>query len=140
MTQYSEIKNLDFDFLNKKLMSEEILKNIAQQIPNNNYESKIIYSLLEKIPYYGRNYDWNIGSILQHMLPATVFKEFKKFDSKRFLNSIGLTWVFWEYEIRDEFILQYLYEVLNCPTNEGAWRKSGFSIDRIKKNDKGIGK
>lgn len=133
MNLKNKIKNLDFDFLDDQLFSETKLKEIALLISGNKEENKIIYSFLEKIPNCGENYDWNIGSILQHLSSIKIFTEFKKFDSQKFLNSIGLSWVFGEFNLQDTSILNYLYNVLNKSKNEGAWWRSGFSIGKIKK-------
>jgi len=133
MNLKNKIKKLDFDFLDDQLFSETKLKEIALLISGNKEENEIIYSFLEKIPNYGENYDWNIGSILQHLSPIKIFTEFKKFDSKKFLNSIGLSWVFGEFNLQDASILNYLYNVLNKSKNEGAWWRAGFSIGKIKK-------
>ena len=94
MNLKSKIKNLDFGFLDNQEFPETKLKEIAQLISRNENEDKIIYSLLEKIPNYKKNYDWNVGSIFQHIFPINIFTEFKKFDSQRFLGSIGLSWVY----------------------------------------------
>ena len=129
----NKIKNLDFNFLDDQELPETKLKKIAQLIPLNKEGDKIIYSFLEKIPNYGKNYDWNVGSIFQHIHPNKIFIEFKKFDSRKFLDSIGLSWVFGEFNLKDEFILNYLYDILNESKNESAWWRAGFSIGKIKK-------
>jgi len=129
----NKINNLDFDFLDNQEFSEIKLKEIAQLIVGDENEDKIIYSFLEKIPNYGKNYDWNIGSIFQHISPIKIFTEFKKFNPQKFLDSIGLSWVFGEFNLQDEFILNYLYDILNKSKNTGAWWRAGFSIGKIKK-------
>jgi len=117
MNLRNKIKNLDFDFLDEKEFSEDELKKISKIIPLDKTGDLIIYSFLEKIPNYP---------------PVRIFNQFKKIDFKKFLNSIGLSWVFGEYYLRDEFILNYLYEVMNISQNESAWWRAGFSIGKIK--------
>jgi len=137
LTQYQNvlgttITSIDPSYLDNTIFPDCEIQHIADFIKSSEYPRQIIYSLLDNIPNYGKHYDWNIGNILQKIEPAIVITEFKKFNYIRFINSMGLTWACGEYELQDEFIIDFLYAVLNGTTNDNAWWRAGFAIGKIK--------
>ncbi|OHA47557.1 MAG: hypothetical protein A2541_02190 [Candidatus Taylorbacteria bacterium RIFOXYD2_FULL_36_9] len=124
----------DFDFLSKKIFSERELLKIAKIISEEKDESKkvIIFNLIDKISSYGKEYGWNVASILQHInsdLVITIFKNIQNIP--RLYNSIGLSWLFGEFNRRDQFVVDYLYAVVNYSTNSDAWWRAAFSLENI---------
>lgn len=126
------IKRGDFKILEETIYSEETLSKIAENILRSKNKDRIIFNLIENIPWRNHNYDWNIGSLLQHFKSDDVINEFKKFDTiARFYNSIGLAWVFGEFEVSDRDVTEYLYGVVCNSSNSDAWWRAAFSIEKI---------
>ena len=114
-----KIGNISFnnlDFLDKVIYSEKDLLVISNILLKEKEESKnvIIYNMIDKISLYGKKYDWNIASILQHIhsdLVITIFKNIPNLP--RLYNSIGPSWLFGEYNRKDQFVVDYLHAVVN---------------------------
>lgn len=124
----------NYIFLNKLFFSEIDLFKIAGIILNENIENRkiIISNLINKIPSNNKEYDWNVASILQHISSDLVISVFKDIpDIPRFYNSIGLSWLFGEYNRKDQFIIDFLYSVINYSTNSNAWWRAAFSLENI---------
>jgi len=124
----------NFDFLDKAIYCEKELLKIAQIILMEKEETRkiVISNLIEKIPSYGKEYDWNIASILQHIDSDLVISVFKKTQNiPRFYNSIGLSWLFGEFNHKDQFVVDYLYAVVSYSTNSDAWWRAAISLENI---------
>src|SRR3989344_2414102 len=109
----------NFDFLNKAIYSERELLRISQLLMQEGEESRrtIVSNLIDRIASYDKKYDWNIASILQHLptdLVIGIFKEVK--NTPRLYNSIGLAWLFGEFNRKDQFVVDFLYAVVNYST------------------------
>ena len=124
----------NLDFLNKIIFCEKELLRIARLILKEKEDVKriIIYNLINRIPSYGKNYDWNVASILQHIPPDLAINIFKNVQNiPSFYNSIGLSWVFGEFNRKDQFVLDFLYSVINYGTNSDAWWRAAFSLENM---------
>ncbi len=126
--------NESYDFLDKKIFAENELLKISSVILNENgcNQKIIISNLIDKISSYGKNYDWNVASILQHLpadLVVGIFKEIQNIP--RFHNSIGLSWVLGEFNRKDQFVVDFLYSVIKYSTNSDAWWRAAFSLENI---------
>jgi len=124
----------NFDFLNRKIFTESELFKISEIILNESEcnQKNIISSLINKISSYGKNYDWNIASILQHIPSDIVISLFKEIQNiPRLYNSIGLSWVLGEFNRKDQFVIDYLYSVIRYSTNSNAWWRAAFSLENI---------
>src|SRR3989344_1981725 len=124
----------NFDFLNKAIYSERELLLISQLLMQEGEESRrtIVSNLIDRIASYDKKYDWNIASILQHLptdLVIGIFKEVK--NTPRLYNSIGLAWLFGEFNRKDQFVVDFLYAVVNYSTNSNAWWRAAFSLENI---------
>lgn len=124
----------NYDFLDKTIFSENRLLQIANIISNETEKNQniIINKLISKIPIYKKVYDWNIGSILQHIAPDLVISNFKNTKNLTdFYNSIGLSWVLGEFNRKDQFVIDFLYLVINSSTDSDAWWRAAFSLESI---------
>ncbi len=129
-----QLSSDDFDFLDKVIFSEKELLKISEVILKEKEESRkiIVINLIDKISSYGKKYDWNIASILQHIHSDLVITAFKDIQNlPRLYNSIGLSWLFGEFNRKDQFVIDYLYSVVNYSTNSDAWWRAAFSLENI---------
>lgn len=127
------IKDLSTDSLGECIYTEEQLKDFALKIKTEN--SKIfefVVNLIDLIPEKNRNYDWNVGSILQHFDAEIVVDAIKKIDNlPRLHNSIGLSWVLGEMNRKDVFVLNYLKDVVRYSTDGDAMWRAAFSLENL---------
>ena len=72
--QSSEIKKIfvgivkgETNLLERKIFSEIDLRSIARLIDKIKDQDRVVYNLIHDIPKRNKNYDWNVGSILQHL-------------------------------------------------------------------------
>lgn len=124
----------NLDFLNRIIFCEKELLRIARLILNEKEDVKrtITYNLINRMPSYSKNYDWNVASILQHISPDLVINVFKNVQNvPSFYNSIGLSWVFGEFNRKDQFVLDFLYSVIRYSTNSDAWWRAAFSLENM---------
>ncbi|MCX6738843.1 MAG: helix-turn-helix domain-containing protein [Candidatus Parcubacteria bacterium] len=135
LSVYKFLKSGSFDMFRKNMLSEEVLKQISVLILEN--ESSVEWqSLIKKIllglPVETRVYDWNFGSLVQHFPSTEVVKIFKTIgQTSPFYNSIGLSWVFGEFGIKDVFIIDYLRSVVLWASDSDAWWRSAFSLEKL---------
>lgn len=115
-------------------MPEKDLYDIAMLLKDNEYENICI--LIKHIANnnISESCDWNIGSILQHLdynLIVQVLKEIPIAKRAYFYESIGLTWCLGEANIRNNYISEFLYDVLNYTRNSEAWWRAAFALEKI---------
>jgi len=60
------------------VLSENELKVISKIIKKDKNVHAYLFDLVTLIPEFGRNFDWNTGSILQHFDPEIVINTLKK--------------------------------------------------------------
>lgn len=133
---FRSIKDDELRILGQKPYSEETLHVVAKHISNSQYTSEYIYSLLCQIPYHNRDFDWNVGSILQHCESSLVLDAFRRLKSPySFQNSIGLAWLFGELGARDPDIIEFLRGVVNYSTDSDAWWRAAFSLEKLGAGD-----
>ena len=117
--------------LDERIMSEAELRQIAQKIKRTDSYG-IIFNLIDGLPKYGRAYDWNVGSILQHLDSELVVSSMQLVGTPVPLyESIGLAWVLGEYRSQDPFIINFLHDAVRLSKNSDAWWRAAFSIQKI---------
>lgn len=130
---FNRLKHDDFSLLSEKIYSEENLKKLSNLVNlsrfTNNY--KLVKNLIVNIPLYNRNYDWNVGSILQHLDIDLIIDSLKRIDTHNLYNSIGLAWVLGEFKNTNRFITDFLYSVVHNSTNSDAWWRAAFSLEKL---------
>ena len=80
------------------------------------------------------NCDWNIGSIIQHFDYNKIIEALKKIpiNKRAYLyDSIGLSWMLGECPYKNEYVIDYLYEILNYSRNPEAWWRSAFALEKM---------
>lgn len=129
---YKGIVSENLDFLSNQIFSEDILRKIAKRISSDVSCQDLIYKLVINIPRSNRNYDWNVGSILQHFESTIVLDMFRRIENTSpFHNSIGLAWVLGELNTKDSKVIDYLYSIVNYSTDSDAWWRAAFSIEKL---------
>jgi hypothetical protein len=92
--------------------------------------------LIDDIPKRGRAYDWNVGSILQHLECELTISSLQHVENVEALyDSIGLAWVLGEYRDSDPFIIGYLRNVVRHAKNPEAWWRAAFSLELLGTDD-----
>lgn len=124
---------LDISQLDTVILSETELKRIAQLAIEKHDGRAFVQSLLEDVPNYGRYFDWNCGSILQHFDSELVIDCLKKLENlPRYHSSIGLAWLLGEFNRKDQFILNFLQDTIRYSSNfEASWR-AAFSLENLR--------
>lgn len=115
------------------IYSEEQLKDFALKIKAEEKNlSEFVINLIDFIPERNRNYDWNVGSILQYFDAELIIDAIKKIDNlPRLHNSIGLSWVLGEINRKDAFVLNYLRDVVRYSTDGDAMWRAAFSLENL---------
>lgn len=128
-----EIRNVEF--LCSAKQSEEVLLEIASSLgTDSEYVRKcvaILYTYLSEQQCDCEHFDWNVGSIIQHLRAECVIQALKDFDYKTLYNSIGIAWVLGELNIKDGFVVGYLHDVIKHSTNADAWWRAAFSLEKL---------
>lgn len=132
------IQKKEFRFLKKKIYSEEFLLEVSKIIISFHNYKDIIFALINQVSnnFYNKNFDWNVGSILQHSDPKNVIEEFNKIEKKSCLyESIGISWVFGEFNIKHPKVISYLYDTIEKTKNSEAWWRAAFSLEKLEMED-----
>ncbi|MDD5251266.1 MAG: HEAT repeat domain-containing protein [Patescibacteria group bacterium] len=128
---WREVAGGGLSVLDEATLSEAELRNIAERIKRTAAFGSV-FLMLDSLPRYGRNYDWNVGSILQHFEASLVLDALKHVgDLRGHYNSIGLAWVLGEFRTNDRFAAEYLYEVIRIATDADAWWRAAFSLEQM---------
>ncbi|MEK7525685.1 MAG: HEAT repeat domain-containing protein [Patescibacteria group bacterium] len=126
----NSIKDGDFSILDSKVYSEDQLRKLAEQIKGHSAWFAMVKEVILNIPNFGRNFDWNTGSILQH-LGADVVVDVLRTNSEILLNSVGLAWVLGEFRNTNRIITDFLYFVVKNGVNSDAWWRAAFSLEKL---------
>lgn len=130
-----EICSGTYSILKQQKLSEKILYSIYEVIDDNHISSidSIITSFITSVfkkENYSIELDWNLGSIIQHFEGTLIIKCFKN-SGVNPINSIGLTWVFGEFKVKDPLIVSFLYEVVDKSTVSDAWWRAAYSLQSL---------
>lgn len=117
--------------LNSQMYSEAELRILAKFIDLEPLKNIIIKNLISNIPEFGRNFDWNIGSILQHLETEAVISVLRVNTDNRLFNSIGLAWVLGEFRNTNRVITDFLYQIVNNSTDSDSWWRAAFSLEKL---------
>lgn len=121
--------------LDDRVLSESNLKILADYIKKT-ASFGAVFRLIDDIPKRGRAYDWNVGSILQHLDSELTVSSLQHIgDIKALYNSVGLSWVLAEYHDPNPFILDYLRSVVHYAKNPEAWWRAAFSLELLGAED-----
>lgn len=132
----SKIMDGNLEHLDGKIYSEAILGSLASNIAKLDSYQEVVTKLITEIPLSSRIFDWNVGSILQHFDPISVLDIFKKIDNHSpYYNSIGLSWVFGELDLKDQKVIDYLISIVNYSTDSDAWWRAAFSLEKLEFDD-----
>lgn len=126
---FKKIKLNNYDALDLWVFSEHDLAILAGLIRKDKGKPGIVQDLILKIPEHSRNYDWNVGSIIQHLDVELVIDVLRSDKNDRLLNSIGLAFALGEFKNTNRVIIDFLYRVIERATNSDAWWRAAFSLE-----------
>ncbi len=128
---FFEIKKGNVESLNSQIICEHDLRTIANYIKKDHRKHYIIENLIMNIPKFGRKFDWNVGSILQHLGASLVINVLRQSNDSGLINSIGLAWVLGEYKNTNRIITDFLYKIVKNTINSDAWWRAAFSLEKL---------
>lgn len=135
----SELASHSYSEYRDRMFYEYELIDLAQLVITNETDLgaflRAMFAALAGQQPYSKALDWNIGSTVQHFDSRVVIDAFKTSDPSRLLESIGLTWVFGQFGIKDEAVVAYLYEVVDRTSNPEAWWRAGFSLENLQQEE-----
>ena len=129
-----KLKNKKIECISKDLIPEKDLLLIANHLKND--EEKTLDDLLAIYTNHQVNFncDWNIGSIIQHFDYNKIIAALKKIpiNKRAYLyDSIGLSWMLGECPYKNEYVIDFLYEILNYSRNSEAWWRAAFALEKM---------
>lgn len=125
----------DFSVLDEGRLSETDLEMVASRIKRTS-SFGAVFNLIDKLPEHGRNYDWNVGSIVQHFDANFIAENLKHIGPlKEYYESIGLAWALGELKSQDRFVLDYLNTVVRTAKDSNAWWRAAFSLEQLGAGD-----
>ena len=86
-----------------------------------------------------KNFDWNVGSILQHFDAAKVVNILKGVNNVERIylyDMIGIMWVLGEFKFKDQFVIELLQDTIKYTRNPEVWWRAAFSLEKITKDMK----
>jgi len=128
---FTAIHSNNFLPLAQKILTEEELKYLAKLINKSRQQQQLIFNLIKIIPNLNRNYDWNIGSILQHLDVNFIIDTLKKVNLTKLDQSIGLAWVLGEFNNKNRIIIDFLYSIVLNSKNSDAWWRAAFALEKL---------
>jgi hypothetical protein len=131
-----ELITREYDKYKSIMLSEKELKELSSIIISKTDNLKeFIFNLLTDLSKeypLSKEFDWNIGSTIQHFDPETVISAFRQFKSvSNLYESIGLTWVFGEFNIRDTKVIEYLKNTVYLSKNDKSWWRAAFTLEKM---------
>jgi|GEM_PF-876759 len=130
---FTDINSNNFVSLAQKILTEEELKCLAKLINKSIQQQQLIFNLINIIPNLNRNYDWNVGSVLQHLDINLITDALKKIDPTKLYESIGLAWVLGEFNNKNRLIIDFLYSIVRNSKNSDAWWRAAFALEKLGK-------
>lgn len=132
---WTEVEAGRYGVLDARILTDAEVKNLADKIKKT-ASFGVIYHFIDKIPGYGRRYDWNVGNILRHFDADLVVNSLRHAaDARSLYDSVGLAWVLGEYRDRDPFIVDRLYAVVREAGDFNAWWQAAFSLEKLGVDD-----
>jgi ubiE/COQ5 methyltransferase family. len=128
---YKSIKSGNVTPLEKRVFSEFDLRELGKHIQADAGKDKIIANFINHIPESNRFFDWNIGSVLQHLDVQIIIKILSGEFDQRLYNSIGLAWALGEFRNTDRNITDFLYRAVKNATISDAWWRAAFSLEKL---------
>ena len=136
-TLISNIKQYNFDIFQHSILNEGILNQFCLLVnKDNDLCNNFITIILNYITnnQINKNFDWNVGSILQHFSGQKVLAVLKTIQTERlsFLyDMIGINWVLGVFNCKDVFIINFLHNTVKFSRNSEAWWRAAFSLEKI---------
>lgn len=121
----------DFQILKSRIFSEKFLKELSVDVSSLPDFGDLILKIISKIPIFGYFYDWNCGSLLQHLDVSIISELLKKLNLSDFYSSVGLAWVLGELKSKDPIISSFLYDVVKFSKNPESWWLAALSLERL---------
>jgi len=128
---FKGIKQGNLDIMDSRAFSEKELKQLSELINNDDGKIDIVRALILGIPEHNRNYDWNVGSTVQHLDVELIIGILGQNSDDRLLNSIGLAFALGEFRNTNRVITDFLYKIMERSENSDAWWRAAFALENI---------
>jgi HEAT repeat protein len=126
-----KLKSNDLVVLDQQVFSEIELRTLANLLNFEESKSIVVRNLVSQLPVRGRNFDWNVGSILQHIEVSVIIDVLKKNTDPKLFNSIGLVWALGEFKNTNRVITDFLYNTIKNSVNSDTWWRAAFSLEKL---------
>lgn len=130
-TVLKKLKDNDLVILDQQIFSERDLRTLANLLSLEQQEPIIIRNLISQYPAHGKNFDWNMGSILQHIEVSIIIDVLSENTNLQLYNSIGLVWALGEFKNMNRIITDFLYNTIKNSTSSDAWWRAAFSLEKL---------
>lgn len=77
------------------------------------------------------DYDWNVGSLLQHWDPVVVSDILSQIRQPELLDSIGMTWGLGQLKSTARSIVDFLRASVRSAENSDAWWRAAYSLESL---------
>jgi HEAT repeat protein len=128
---FKKIQAGGLEVLDKQVFSEVDLAILADLINQEPDRQGLVHGLVNSIPKFGKNFDWNVGSILRHIEVQLIINILSDGFDERLFNSIGLAWVLGEFKNTNRVIIDFLYKTVDSFNNSDAWWRAAFSLEKL---------
>lgn len=126
-----KLKDNDFIILDQQIFSEADLRTLASLLNLEQSKSIIVSNLISQLPAHGKNFDWNTGSILQHIDTSIIIDILRENTDSQLFNSIGLVWALGEFKNTNRIITDFLYNTIKNSISSEAWWRAAFSLEKL---------
>ncbi|MCK4794594.1 MAG: HEAT repeat domain-containing protein [Desulfobacteraceae bacterium] len=126
---FQEIQKSHYTSLTERRWPEADLQVLAGKIAREPNAERLMKSLICQIPLLDEDYDWNVGSLIQHWDPVVVSNILPKIQQVELLNSIGMTWGLGQLKSTARNIVDFLREAVKSSENSDAWWRAAYSLE-----------
>lgn len=135
MKLWERLQAGEFRALNERTISDDEAKALADIIGEESSYGDVFH-LIEALPVFDKTYDWNVGSLLQHLDgELTVSAIQHAGDRKTLYESAGLAWALGQFRGRGKFVVEFLRAAVREAQNPEAWWQAAFSLERLGVDD-----
>lgn len=129
-----QLRRGDIEVFTTVQFSESYLKNLAEAARQEQYFDVIVAELISRLTVRpSREFDWNVGSLLQHADAEWVFANISKSETNResLYESIGLTWCLGEFGRRDPIAVTFLEDAVARARSSASWFRAAQSLENL---------
>ncbi len=130
-----ELCGNEFDKFSTTILSEIYLKELASYARVAGKLEELVSFLMSglKQQNYTRAFDWNCGSLIQHVAPEVVLAQIPREGNERtaLYESIGLTWCLGEFGRRNQVLVEFLEDVVANSKSSESWWRAAYALEKL---------